>query len=477
MALQGQINFPIKKCNRGSAKISCDSPKQLACAKRALFQEICSSPKKKAKQDENSNKRTSSAKSRNVQNTSSFAAAKQVFHTSQPAKIIGRSKEISEIENFLHEHVSKHQAASLYISGPPGTGKTSCLMSVIEKMQKEISFAFVNCMTVSNPNDIYASIAREFKVPKALNSKNLIKYLEKYVMTSTSMNVLVLDEIDHLDSKGQEVLYSLFEWPQLPRSSLILIGIANALDLTDRLLPRLHTFKYEPTLMHFPPYSREQIIEILEDRLSSVENGNCPVVKPVALQLCARKIAACTGDIRKALDVCCRAVEKVQMKRNAMTLQSTSDDRSNPGSPMKGTAGLCVDISDVISVLNEVYGSRLQTSETSKIVTMPMQQMVILCTLILMKNHCKNQDMTLGKLHDIYKRVCKKRDINSVTEWEFNGLCKLIETRGFISLKSAKAFRMTKIILKIDKAEAEFLLQDKALLSSILSDKSVLNKN
>lgn len=54
-----------------------------------------------------------------------------------------------------------------------------------------------------------------------------------------SSSVLVLDEIDSLITKDQEVLYRLFEWAVLPNSRLALIGIANALDLIDRFLPRL----------------------------------------------------------------------------------------------------------------------------------------------------------------------------------------------------------------------------------------------
>jgi cell division control protein 6 len=53
------------------------------------------------------------------------------------------------------------------------------------------------------------------------------------------MFVVVLDEIDYLISKGQDILYKLFEYPQLEHSRLVLIGIANALDLTKRILPRL----------------------------------------------------------------------------------------------------------------------------------------------------------------------------------------------------------------------------------------------
>ena len=45
--------------------------------------------------------------------------------------------------------------------------------------------------------------------------------------------LLVLDELDQLHSKDEEVLFTLFELPHLRDSKLILVGIANALDMAD----------------------------------------------------------------------------------------------------------------------------------------------------------------------------------------------------------------------------------------------------
>jgi cell division control protein 6 len=52
------------------------------------------------------------------------------------------------------------------------------------------------------------------------------------------MTVVVVDELDGLLSKPQEVLYRLFGWPKLTNSKMILVGIANSMHLTDRFLPR-----------------------------------------------------------------------------------------------------------------------------------------------------------------------------------------------------------------------------------------------
>lgn len=51
--------------------------------------------------------------------------------------------------------------------------------------------------------------------------------------------------------------------------------------------------------MVFPPYNRDQISQILEERLKSIK-----VFKEDAIELCARKVSSLSGDIRVALAIC-----------------------------------------------------------------------------------------------------------------------------------------------------------------------------
>ena len=76
-------------------------------------------------------------------------------------------------------------------------------------------------------------------------------------------------------------------------------------------------------MLNFNPYQVSEIIDIIKDRLFSLNDENTiispckrakkgsdhelgnriPLMQPMAIELAARKIAD-TGDLRKALDVC-----------------------------------------------------------------------------------------------------------------------------------------------------------------------------
>ena len=77
---------------------------------------------------------------------------------------------------------------------------------------------------------------------------------------------------------------------QLPGSRLVLVAVANSLDLTERRLPELHARGCRPQLLLFPAYSCSQILSILQQRLDTLPG---PVFATKALEFCARKVGAC----------------------------------------------------------------------------------------------------------------------------------------------------------------------------------------
>ncbi|KAK3819896.1 MAG: P-loop containing nucleoside triphosphate hydrolase protein, partial [Benniella sp.] len=227
---------------------------------------------------------------------------------------------------FYEDHILTAKSGSLYISGQPGTGKTALLKEIMYEMapkldavKHDVKSVFINCMTIQQPRAVYQRVMQELGRTLDSTKQDPVKAMEELVLEPSKkvvMYVVVLDEIDHLLTKNQDVLYKLFEWCSIEGSRLVLFGIANALDMTDRFLPRLKARNCEPQLLNFNPYQVAEIQAIIMDRLVSLEKTAKPSVVPLmqktAIEFCARKVAAATGDLRKALDICRQTIEMVE---------------------------------------------------------------------------------------------------------------------------------------------------------------------
>ncbi|NXA28912.1 CDC6 protein, partial [Ibidorhyncha struthersii] len=252
-----------------------------------------------------------------------YQQAKRVLHVAVPDRLHARERETSVIQQFLREHVCGHRPGSLYISGAPGTGKTACLSRVLLDCKDELAGSktvVLNCMALSSPQGVFPAVAQQLGLPAAAGREGL-RRLEKRLTAQGPMVLLVLDELDQLESKGQDVLYTLFDLVLLPSPPhpALPAGLANALDLTDRSLARLGArLAGSPRLLHFLPYTREQLSTILQERLGQVAGDT--ILDTAALQFCARKVSAVSGDARKALDICRRAVEVVELEVRSQTL-------------------------------------------------------------------------------------------------------------------------------------------------------------
>ncbi|XP_073875654.1 cell division control protein 6 homolog isoform X4 [Macaca fascicularis] len=398
-----------------------------------------------------------------------YQQAKLVLNTAVPDRLPAREREMDVIRNFLREHICGKKAGSLYLSGAPGTGKTACLSRILQDLKELKGFKTImlNCMSLRSAQAVFPAIAQEIcqeEVSKPAG-KDMMRKLEKHMTADKGpMIVLVLDEMDQLDSKGQDVLYTLFEWPWLSNSRLVLIGIANTLDLTDRILPRLQARENcKPQLLNFPPYTRNQIVAILQDRLTQVSRDQ--VLDNAAIQFCARKVSAVSGDVRKALDVCRRAIEIVESDVKSQTVLKPLSECKSPSEPLIPKRVGLIHISQVMS---EVDGNRMTLSQGAQD-SFPLQQKILVCSLMLLIRQLKIKEVTLGKLYEAYSKVCRKQQVAAVDQSECLSLSGLLEARGILGLKRNKETRLTKVFFKIEEKEIEHALKDKTLIGNILA--------
>ncbi|XP_061771512.1 cell division control protein 6 homolog isoform X2 [Nerophis ophidion] len=392
---------------------------------------------------------------------SRFLSVKQALHTAFPPRLLSRDHQRDAISSFLRDTAARRLPGGLYISGAPGTGKTACLDRVLLDMKDElqsVQTVIINCMSVRTSHSIFPLLAHmlDLHLPAGPAGPAGPPTLRAHLTSPGPAVLLVLDEMDQLDSKSQEVLYTIFEWPHLPKSRLCLIGVANALDLTERILPRLQAHpRCRPRLINFPPYSRQELTAIVQDRLAQASAGG--ILDASAVQFCARKVSAVSGDARKALDICRRAVEMVE-----------SDGRKT-ACPQKEEA--CrVSVPQVARVLSEVYGDRMASQGGAPDgENFPLQQKLLVCCLLLLARGGKSKEVLLGKLHEVHSRLCAQRQVGGVNQAECLSLCSLLESRGVFALKKAKEARLTKVFLRMEEKDVENALKDRTLVGSILA--------
>jgi len=162
-------------------------------------------------------------------------------------------------------------------------------------------------MRLGAPVQVFGEIAEQMLLKtNSANAATNVTDLFKARRRTDPVVVLLIDEVDCLATPSQAVLYQMFDWLGMPNARLVLTAISNTMDLPERLLPRVAS-RFHIERVDFQPYTRDQLHEILCSRLKGQKA--LEAFNDIALRLCAARIAAASGDIRKALQVCRRAVE------------------------------------------------------------------------------------------------------------------------------------------------------------------------
>ncbi|KAJ3673002.1 hypothetical protein LUZ60_006376 [Juncus effusus] len=276
-----------------------------------------------------------------------------------------RNKEMEEIRVFVKGAIGDLQCLGrcLYIHGVPGTGKTMSVLNVMRSLKSEVDsgalrpycFIEINGLKLASPENIYKVIYEQLSGNRVGWKKALHNLNEHFSNGNNNNNksgkkehkpiVLLIDELDLLLTRNQSVLYNILDWPTRPNSKLVVIGIANTMDLPEKLLPRISS-RMGIQRLCFGPYNYKQLQEIISSRLSGIN-----AFEDQAIEFASRKVAAMSGDARRALEICRRAAELADFRIKQSV--STNDASSSVENKSKGK--YLVSMSDIDLAIQEVF--------------------------------------------------------------------------------------------------------------------------
>ncbi|ERF70657.1 hypothetical protein EPUS_02523 [Endocarpon pusillum Z07020] len=268
--------------------------------------------------------------------SSPYQHARTNLHVaSVPASLPGREKEFSTVYKYLHDAITDGTGACIYIAGTPGTGKTATVREVVAQLNNAVlseelddfNFVEINGMKVTDPHQSYSLLWEALKGDRVSPSHALDLLEHEFSHPSPRRK----PPPHPLVTKNQSVMYNFFNWPQLRHSRLNVLAVANTMDLPERTLSNKISSRLGLTTITFPGYDHKQLMSIITSRLQGVP-GN--IVDADAIQFAARKVAVVTGDARRALDICRRAVEIAEQEQE----QSQNEHSANPESAAEAGA-------------------------------------------------------------------------------------------------------------------------------------------
>ena len=425
-----------------------------------------------------------------------YRLARQAFSRSaEKGQLVGREEERARLNEFLGRCSTPTPGGCVYVSGPPGTGKSAMVTEVTEAIAAEtpsVRRVYVNCMSLRSAKGLYDTIAEQLAADVDIQDGDSVAALQQIFTPKRKHDgvfLVVLDEVDFLLTLDLESLYRVFEWSLAKTSRLALVGIANALDLTDRFLPRLKTRNLKPELLPFLPYTALQVKQIITTRLKSLlPEGTAtpdylPFFHPAAVELCSRKVASQTGDLRRAFEVCRRAIDLVESEtrlkheneakelllqmspsRKVLGENANLATKSSPGSQSvavssaRSLQSLTVENAPrvTISHLNKITAAAFSNGTNQRLKTLNLQQKAALCALMAIekrnraaktasvfttpsKSKAQMTAPTVKTLFDAYCALCTRDSVlHPLSSSEFREVVGSLETLSLVAEVNGK---------------------------------------
>ena len=330
------------------------------------------------------------------QNKNRIIIKKDVFEDSNnfiPDEILHRDDQIRILVQILKDAERGDKPNNIFIYGKPGTGKTLCAQSVVKEILKfNNRIHAIYC----NINGIKTTFALVQKLTNLLYGDKIkgrgTSLAHAYEVMWSNFNtlegvlIIVLDEIDYLDTS--DVLYSIlrFQNENLNKLKISIIGISNSITFTQRLDPRVLSSLGEENII-FPIYHAGEIRDIIQKRAEQgfINGINC--LDQAVMPLCAAIATQQAGDARFAIQLLKTAALIAERER----LELVSEKHVHEA---------------------KIKIERDHTIEL--ILDLPLQSKTVLISIIFLNNKGKNKPSTT-EIYKEYSDLSRHIDLDILT--------------------------------------------------------------
>ncbi len=332
-----------------------------------------------------------------------------------------RDREVEALLKILVVALRGDTPSNILIYGKTGTGKTAVTTHVGDELEKvggkrgiPCRVLYMNCEVIDTQYRLLANLARNFgkRIPMTgWPTDQVYSEFRNAVDSKEQVVVIILDEIDKLTKKGDDVLYSLSRINStLKRAKVSLVGISNDLTFTEFLDPRIRSSLGEEELV-FPPYNADQLADILQQR-AEMAFGNGALGGDV-ISLCAALAAREHGDARKALDLL-RVSAELAERSGSMSVHEANVRKAQ---------------------------SRIESDRVEEvIVTLPTQSKLLLYGITMLdratgslRKPSGRTIMSTGEVYRIYKRMCGMIDLDALTQRRITELISELDMLGIVN--------------------------------------------
>ncbi len=368
-----------------------------------------------------------------------------------PLELPHRSEEIRRLAEVVAPALRGERPNNVFIYGLTGTGKTAVTKYVLRRLQElasqkgaMVQSIYVNVRQRETPYKVLADVAEQLglRVPfTGLSIGELFSRIVKRLSRLEGVYIVVLDEIDFLVRRGDDVLYDLTRVNEhLQRARVSVIGITNSVRLVDSLDPRVRSSLGEQTLV-FSPYNAEQLKDILSQRAALAFNEGA--LEEGVIPLCAALAAREHGDARRALDLL-RVAAEIAEREGAPKVTEEH--------VMRARAEIERDkVSDVIR-------------------TLPLHSKLVLAS-VLSATGWGRVEATTGDIYSTYRSVVRSLGLEEVTLRRVSGVLGELDMLGIISgrVVSRGRYGKTRVVeLAADPETVAQALSEDPLVGSVI---------